>query len=115
MTALIHVVNDGPPDAPLLLLIHSSGASGGFWAPMIPALAHHRVIRVDLPEHGRSASAPPTDLPGHRRSAGAPPTDLPEHRRSAGAPPNAVPHQADRLAETSDASGTHRVARSSLG
>ncbi|MBW6435706.1 alpha/beta fold hydrolase [Actinoplanes hulinensis] len=122
MTALIHVVNDGPPDAPPLLLIHGSGASGGFWAPMIPALAaHHRVIRVDLPGHGRSAIAsaagPPADnpsaiasspdLPGHGL---VPSAGLPEHERSAVASSYAVPHQADRLAETLDASGTHRVA-----
>ncbi|GGN87524.1 alpha/beta hydrolase [Actinoplanes lobatus] len=96
MTALIHVVNDGPPDAPPLLLIHGSGASGGFWAPMIPALAaHHRLIRVDLPGHGRSAIASSTGRPGNGRSAGA--------------ASYAVPHQADRLAETLDAIGTHRV------
>ncbi|AVT28363.1 alpha/beta hydrolase [Plantactinospora sp. BC1] len=51
----LHVVHDGPRQAPALLLIHGSGASSGNWKPMVPALAgHHHVIRVDLPGHGQS-------------------------------------------------------------
>lgn len=60
----IHVVHDGPRQAPPLLLIHGSGASGGFWGPVVPALAgHHHVIRVDLPGCGQSPPAPSYDVP----------------------------------------------------
>ncbi len=54
----VHVIQDGPPQAPPLLLIHGSGASGAFWSPVVPALAGtYHVIRVDLPGCGLS---PPT-------------------------------------------------------
>lgn len=47
-----------------MLLIHGSGASGGFWAPVVPALArHHHVIRVDLPGCGQSPPPPSYDVP----------------------------------------------------
>jgi pimeloyl-ACP methyl ester carboxylesterase len=60
----MHVVHDGPPEAPPLLLIHGSGAAGGCWSPMVPALAgHHHVIRVDLPGCGQSPPAPSYDVP----------------------------------------------------
>ncbi|MDO3702799.1 alpha/beta hydrolase [Micromonospora sp. C28SCA-DRY-2] len=51
----MHVVHDGPRQAPPLLLIHGSGFSGGSWSPVVPALAgYHHVIRVDLPGCGQS-------------------------------------------------------------
>ncbi|WP_344487097.1 alpha/beta hydrolase [Nonomuraea monospora] len=60
----MHVVHDGPRQAPPLLLIHGSGASGGFWGPVVPLLAgHHHVIRVDLPGCGQSPPAPSYDVP----------------------------------------------------
>lgn len=60
----MHVVHDGPRQAPPLLLIHGSGASGASWIPMIPALAgHHHVIRVDLPGCGQSPPARTYDVP----------------------------------------------------
>lgn len=60
----MHVVHDGPRQAPPLLLIHGSGASGSFWSPVVPALAdHHHVIRVDLPGCGQSPPAPSYDVP----------------------------------------------------
>jgi pimeloyl-ACP methyl ester carboxylesterase len=60
----IHVVHDGPRQAPPLLLIHGSGAAGATWDPMVPALAgHHHVIRVDLPGCGQSSSARSYDVP----------------------------------------------------
>jgi pimeloyl-ACP methyl ester carboxylesterase len=60
----MHVVHDGPRQAPPLLLIHGSGAAGASWDLMIPALAgHHHVIRVDLPGCGQSPPAPPYDVP----------------------------------------------------
>ena len=60
----MHVVHDGPRQAPPLLLIHGSGASGVTWGPVVPALAdHHRVVRVDLPGHGQSPPPPSYDVP----------------------------------------------------
>jgi pimeloyl-ACP methyl ester carboxylesterase len=57
-TRELHVAHDGPPEAPPLLLIHGSGASGETWGPVVPTLAvQHHVIRVDLPGCGQS---PPT-------------------------------------------------------
>lgn len=52
----MYVRQDGPHRAPVLLLIHGSAASSRSWDAMVPFLtAHHRVIRIDLPGHGRSA------------------------------------------------------------
>ena len=51
----IYVRQDGPRDAPALLLIHGSGSSTRAWDPMVPLLTTaHRVIRADLLGHGRS-------------------------------------------------------------
>lgn len=51
----LHVVIDGDPAAPPLLLIHGSGATGSTWEPVVPALAtEYRVITIDLPGCGRS-------------------------------------------------------------
>ncbi|MER7586596.1 alpha/beta hydrolase [Micromonospora sp. NPDC127501] len=78
----MHVVHDGPREAPPLLLIHGSGMSGASWNPVVPALAdHHHVIRVDLPGCGRSPAAPSY----------------------------AVPEQADRVAEVLDDLGVRSV------
>ncbi|MEU7017667.1 alpha/beta fold hydrolase [Streptomyces sp. NPDC046385] len=53
----IHVCQDGPRDAPALLLIHGSASSTRSWDPLVPLLSGaHRVIRVDLLGHGRSAT-----------------------------------------------------------
>ncbi len=60
----MHVVHDGPRQAPPLLLIHGSGASGASWGPVAGALAdRHHVIRVDLPGCGQSPPAPSYDVP----------------------------------------------------
>lgn len=54
----LHVVVDGDPAAPPLLLIHGSGATGSTWAPVVPALAAtYRVFTIDLPGCGRSEPA----------------------------------------------------------
>ncbi|WP_039805132.1 alpha/beta fold hydrolase [Nocardia araoensis] len=59
----MRVVHDGTRQAPPLLLIHGSGASGASWGPMIGALAtHHHVIRIDLPGCGQSPPAPSYDV-----------------------------------------------------
>jgi pimeloyl-ACP methyl ester carboxylesterase len=68
----MHVVHDGPRQAPPLLLIHGSGAAGASWGLMVPALAgHHHVIRVDLPGCGQSASAPSYDVPAQANRVAA--------------------------------------------
>ncbi|WP_258534988.1 4-carboxymuconolactone decarboxylase [Streptomyces sp. PT12] len=49
----------GPPDGPPLILGPSLGTSLAVWEPQLAALArHHRVLRFDLPGHGRSAASP---------------------------------------------------------
>lgn len=70
----IHVCQDGRHDAPALLLIHGTAASGQSWDPMVPLLiGSHRVIRVDLLGCGRSAK--PADasyaVPDQARRVGA--------------------------------------------
>jgi pimeloyl-ACP methyl ester carboxylesterase len=58
-TLLAGVSQDGPPDAPALVLIHGLGASTRWWDPVVPLLARsHRVIRIHLLGHGRSAQPP---------------------------------------------------------
>jgi pimeloyl-ACP methyl ester carboxylesterase len=53
----LHVVQDGDPDAPALLLIHGLAGSTAWWDPIVPMLAgNFRVVRVDLRGHGRSPS-----------------------------------------------------------
>jgi pimeloyl-ACP methyl ester carboxylesterase len=53
--ATVHVARNGAPDAPVLVLIHGLGAATDWWNPVVPCLADtYRVIRVDLPGHGRS-------------------------------------------------------------
>jgi pimeloyl-ACP methyl ester carboxylesterase len=52
----IYVTQDGPHDAPALVLIHGFAASTRSWDLLVPMLAKsHRVIRIDLLGHGRSA------------------------------------------------------------
>lgn len=54
--AEFHVCQNGPRDAPALLLIHGTAASARSWEPMLPLLsATHRVIRIDLLGCGESA------------------------------------------------------------
>lgn len=55
MTNLLHHRVDGPATAPPLILGPSLGTSLAVWDAQLPALARtHRVIRYDLPGHGRS-------------------------------------------------------------
>jgi 3-oxoadipate enol-lactonase len=55
----VHHREDGPPDAPPLLLINSLGADLSMWEPQIPALGERfRVIRYDARGHGRSPVPP---------------------------------------------------------
>jgi pimeloyl-ACP methyl ester carboxylesterase len=62
--AELHVVQDGPQEAPPVVLLHGSGFSGASWSRMVPALAdRHHVVRVDLPGCGQSPPAPSYDVP----------------------------------------------------
>lgn len=70
----IYVCQDGPGEALPLLLIHGSASSTRSWDPLVPMLTKsHRVIRIDLLGHGRSAK--PADrgyeIPEQGRRVGA--------------------------------------------
>jgi pimeloyl-ACP methyl ester carboxylesterase len=69
----MHVVEDGKPGAPAVLLIHGTLGSTAWWDPVVARLAGTcRVIRVDLLGHGRSSSpAGGYDIPAHARRVGA--------------------------------------------
>jgi len=70
----IHVCQDGPRDAPALLLIHGTAASARSWDPMVPLLTgSHRVIRIDLLGCGQSAKPDGASyaVPEQARRAGA--------------------------------------------
>ncbi len=72
--AELHVCQDGPPDAPALLLVHGTAASLRTWDPMVPLLTGtHQVVRVDLLGCGRSARPDGTSyaLPDQARLVGA--------------------------------------------
>jgi len=77
----IHVCQDGPREAPVLLLIHGSASSARSWDALVPLLtgaggeagpAAHHVVRVDLLGHGGSGK--PDDgsyaIPDQARRAG---------------------------------------------
>ncbi|MEV4127595.1 alpha/beta hydrolase [Nocardia sp. NPDC049707] len=52
----IHVSQDGPDDAPALVLIHGLAASTHWWDWLVPLLTDsYHVIRLDLLGHGSSA------------------------------------------------------------
>jgi pimeloyl-ACP methyl ester carboxylesterase len=51
----LQVREDGPPDAPAVVMLHGFACSLHWWDQMTPALARdHRVIRFDLLGHGGS-------------------------------------------------------------
>lgn len=41
-------------EGPVVVCVHGLGGSSNTWTPLMPALARHRVVRVDLPGSGRS-------------------------------------------------------------
>ena len=70
----IHVRQDGPRDAPALLLIHGTAASLRSWDPLVPLLTgSHRVIRIDLLGCGQSAKPDGASyaIPDQARRVGA--------------------------------------------
>ncbi len=70
----IHVCQDGPGNAPALLLIHGTAASLRTWDPLVPLLAgSHHVIRIDLLGCGRSAKPDGASyqIPDQARRVGA--------------------------------------------
>jgi 3-oxoadipate enol-lactonase len=58
MTAVeVAYTEDGPADAPVVVLSNSLGATRGMWDPQVPALAErHRVVTYDTRGHGDSPS-----------------------------------------------------------
>jgi len=72
MSGDTHVVQDGRPGAPALLLIQNAAAPIALWDPVVPSLAGtYRVIRADLLGRGRSSPATSYDVPAQARRAGA--------------------------------------------
>jgi 3-oxoadipate enol-lactonase len=49
------VEDEGVGDA--VVCVHGLGGSSNTWTPLMPALARHRVLRIDLPGSGRSQTA----------------------------------------------------------
>jgi 3-oxoadipate enol-lactonase len=60
MTAVaVSYTVDGPPDAPVVVLSNSLGATRAMWDPQVPALAErYRVIAYDTRGHGDSPAPP---------------------------------------------------------
>lgn len=59
----LHARTEGPPHAPVALLIHGWSSSWYAWTPLLPALKQRfYCIAVDLPGYGRSPAptTPPT-------------------------------------------------------
>ncbi|BCW87218.1 2-hydroxy-6-oxononadienedioate/2-hydroxy-6-oxononatrienedioate hydrolase [Alphaproteobacteria bacterium SO-S41] len=60
--AVAHYRDQGPADAPVLVLLHGSNASLHTWEPWVKALAgDFRVVSVDLPGHGLTGAVPGDD------------------------------------------------------
>jgi pimeloyl-ACP methyl ester carboxylesterase len=58
----LHVRDEGPRDAPAIVLVHGLGASLHTWEPWARTLsATHRVVRFDVPGHGFTGPDPSND------------------------------------------------------
>ncbi|MFS2048940.1 alpha/beta fold hydrolase, partial [Variovorax sp. CT11-76] len=44
-------------EGPVVVCVHGLGGSSNTYTPLMPALARHRVVRIDLPGSGRSQRA----------------------------------------------------------
>lgn len=68
-----HVQESGPADAPVLLLVHGTGAATHSWRALLPLLAERfRVVAPDLPGHGFTDPLPDArlSLPGMAAALG---------------------------------------------
>lgn len=55
-TNALHLVESGPRDGPVLVLLHSIATSAAMWEPQIAALSpRFRIVAPDLPGHGASS------------------------------------------------------------
>lgn len=55
-STVVHFVDEGPRDAPVVLMIHGFGSSLAVWEALTTSLVdHRRVVRLDLPGFGRSS------------------------------------------------------------
>ncbi|MCJ2013301.1 alpha/beta fold hydrolase BchO [Methylobacterium sp. J-076] len=69
-----HVQEFGPAEAPVLLLLHGTGAATHSWRGLAPLLAgQFRVVAPDLPGHGFTDPLPARELslPGMAKAVGA--------------------------------------------
>ncbi len=58
----VHVRDQGPRGAPVLLLVHGSGGSLHVWEPWVQRLADRwRLVSFDLPGHGLTGPSPGAD------------------------------------------------------
>ncbi|MGL4540881.1 MAG: alpha/beta fold hydrolase [Polymorphobacter sp.] len=58
----VHVRDEGPRDAPVLVLVHGSNASLQAWEPWVAQLSDSfRIISLDLPGHGLTGASPTAD------------------------------------------------------
>lgn len=58
-----HLQSHGPEGAPLILLLHGTGASGHSWQGLVPFLAQrYRLMIPDLPGHGFTTARGRADL-----------------------------------------------------
>lgn len=66
-----HVQDSGPENAPVLLLLHGTGAASHSWRHLLPLMSQRfRVVAPDLPGHGftRPRGQPDLSLPGMVKS-----------------------------------------------
>lgn len=60
--ARAHVRDEGPRNAPVLVLIHGSNASLFTWSPWVARLKNDfRVVTMDMPGHGLTGAVPSND------------------------------------------------------
>lgn len=63
----VHYRDEGPRDAPVVVLVHGFSASLHAWEPWVKRLPDYRVITLDLPGHGLTR-APSDYVPATDRS-----------------------------------------------